>query len=413
MNLRRLLRNIIMLPLLPIFGTFGDTYETITTSHPFNKTYYNGLFLKGQENYVVFDQFAERQNGIDIPLNAGDTAVFTRVAPFGMSRTALTQGTNPNATKIKGNTVSATVAEYGALIEPSKKFWVTNLDKNLSETAIEFGKASASTIDSLIWEVVVENGIGLLADADSTNSGEVSCVASGSSTTTVVVSSLPGGISTSDTGVIVFLTGENAGMSRPFTYSTTNTITLGSAVQATVADGDLARVVCTQSLTTGDTINAELIRKAVALLESTGSPVFDDGYYHAVYTPTQKYDFQRDEEWLNIKQQAAPKDLYRNLDGELYNVRFHKDLNPYRHTAGTIGTYVSSAAVYVLSIFGKGAFGNVRVKGVNKKFYICPPEATTTNPLAMYGTMSWYDLCAPTVLDGRRIVNIFNCPTTL
>ncbi len=413
MNLRRLLRNIIMLPLLPILGTFGDTYETITTSHPFNKTYYNGLFLKGQENYAVLDQFATRQENIDIPINRGDNVTFTRVAPFGLSRTALTQGTNPNATKIKGNTVSATVAEYGNFVEPSKKYWVTNMDANLSETALELGKSSASTIDSLIWEVIAENGIGLLADADSGNSGEVSCVASGSSTTTVVVSSLPASISTADTGVIVFLTGENAGQSRPFTYASSNTITLGSAVQGTVADGDLARVVCTQSLTTGDTITAELIRKSVAILESSGSPVFDDGYYHAVYTPLQKYDFQRDSDWIDVKHYAAPKDLYRNLDGELYGVRFHKDNNPYRHTAGTIGTYVASGAVYVLSIFGKGAFGNVRIKGVNKKFYMCPPTATASNPLAMFGTMGWYDLCAPTVLDGRRIVNIFNCPTTL
>ncbi len=413
MNFRKLLLRVLLFPVLPIFGTFGDTYETITTSHALNKTYYNGMFLKGQQNYAVLDQFAERQNNIDIPLNAGDTAVFTRVAPFGLKRTALTQGTNPNATKIYGNTVSATVAEYGDFVEPSKKYWLTSMDSHLAETAVEQGKSSASTIDSLIWEQLAENGIGLLADADSAQSGEVTCVASGSSTTTVVTSNLPTSISTSDTGVIVFLTGQNAGLSRPFTYASSNTITLGSAVQATVADGDLARVVCTQALTTGDTITAELIRKAVAILESVGSPTFEDGFYHAVYTPLQKYDFQRDNEWVNLKHQAAPKDLYRNLDGEIYGVRFHNDNNPYRHTAGTIGTYVASGAVYVMSIFGKGAFGNVRLKGVNKKFYMCPPQATASNPLAMFGTMGWYELCAPTVLDGRRIVNIFNCPTTV
>ena len=411
MNFRRFLLRILLFPVLPILGTFGDTYETITSSHPLNKTYYNGMFLKGQQSFAVFDQFAVRQDNIDIPLHAGDNAVFTRVAPFGLSRTALTQGTNPNATKMKGNTVTATIQEYGDYAKFSSRYWLTSMDTKLGEAALEQGKAAAATIDSLIWEQVAENGIGLLADADSTNSGEVSCVASGSSTTTIKVSSLPSGISTSDTGVIVFLTGENAGLARAFTYSASNTVTV-SAVQGTVVNGDLARVVCTQALTTGDTVSCELIRKAVALLESNGTPTFDDGYYHAVYTALQKYDFQRDSEWVNLQHYAAPKDLYRNLDGEIYGVRFHNDSTPYRHTAGTIGTYVAGGAVYVLSIFGKGAFGNVRLKGVNRKFYMVPPQANTENALAMYGTMGWKDICAPTVLDGRRIVNIFNCPTT-
>ena len=411
MKLHKFLLRILMFPLFPILGTFGDTYETITTSHTLNKTFYNGNFLKGQDNYVVFDQFAERQNNVDIPLNRGDTAVFTRVSPFALSRSALTEGTNPSATKIYGNTVSATVAEYGAFVEPSKKYWLTNMDAHLAETAREQGKAAASTVDSLIWEAVAEGGIGLLADADSTQSGEVVVVSN--STTALTVTGLPSGIVGSDIGMCVVLTGVNAGKTFSYTYASAGIITLGATPENDFTVGDICRVCGTQALATGDTIDVELIRKAVALLESNGSPVFDDGYYHAVYTPLQKYDFQRDSEWINMKHYAAPKDLYRNLDGEIFNVRFHKDLVPYRSAVSTFGTYSASGAVYVLSIFGKGAFGNVRVKGVNKKFYMCPPVATASNPLAMFGTMGWYELCAPTVLDGRRIVNIFNVPTTV
>ena len=412
MTLNKFLLRILMFPLFPIFGTFGDTgYGTISTSHVFNKTFYNGNFLKGQDNYVVFDQFAERQNNINIPLNKGDNVTFTRVAPFGLSRTALTQGTNPAATDINGNTVSATVAEYGAFVLPSKKFWLTNMDSNLTETAVEQGKAAASTIDSLIWEVVAEGGIGLLADADSTQSGEVVCVSN--TTTALTVTGLPSGITTSDIGMCVVLTGKNAGKTFSYTYASAGVITLGATPENDFTAGDLCRVCGTQALTTGDVITAELIRKAVALLESSGSPVFDDGYYHAVYTPLQKYDFQRDSEWINMKHYAAPKDLYRNLDGEIFNVRFHKDLVPYRTAVSVFGTYSASGAVYVLSIFGKGAFGNVRLKGVNKKFYMCPPVATADNQLAMYGSMGWYEICAPVVLDGRRIVNIWNVPTSV
>lgn len=389
-------------------------YGTVVGA-PFNKTYYQANFLQGKENYVVFDQFAQREKDNGIPLNAGDNVEFTRVAPFDLSRTVLTEGTNPNATKIYGNKVTATLAEYGDYVKPSKKYWLTNMDKDLAETAVEQGKAAASTIDSLIWEAVAEGGIGLLADADSARSGERVLTGTAGTTTRIIWSVALSGLANTDTGVVVFLSGKNYGQSRQFTCDATNPTTeaIVAALSNTPVAGDIIRLVTTEALTTADTVSCELIRKAVALLESNGSAVFDDGFYHAVYSPLQKYDFQRDSEWINMQHYAAPKDLYRNLDGEIYGVRFHKDIVPYRHTAGTIGTYVASGAVYVISIFGKNAFGNVRLKGINKKFYMCPPEATADNALAMYGTMGWWDLCSPVVLNGANIVNIFNCPTTV
>ena len=386
-------------------------YGTVTSSHKFNKTYYQGKFLQGRDLFTVFDQFAKKQNNTQIPLNSGDNVEFTRIAPFGMARTALTEGTNPTASKIYGNVVNATLKEYGDYVEPSSKFWVTSMDRNLSEAAHELGQAEAKTIDSLIWEVVAEGGIGLLADADAANSGERTIAAS-NTVTSIIWSTALSGVVSSEVGIIVFLSGKNYGQSRAITFSSTTAGTVATLDHAPAA-GDIVRLVSTTDLTTADTISAETIRKAVALLESGGVPLFDDGYYHAVYSPLQKYDFQRDSEWINMKHYAAPKDLYRNLDGEIFGVRFHKDNNPYRHTAGTIGTYVAGAAVYCLSIFGKGAFGNAVVKGVDRKFYMCPPEATTTNPLARYGTMGYYALCCPVMLNGAFCVNIFNVPTTV
>ena len=413
MNIKRMFRRILFFPLMLAMGAFADT-GVVTTSHKFNKTYYQAQFLQGKENYVVFDQFASREKKAEIPKNDGDTVEFTRIAPFGLKRTPLTQGTNPAASKIYGNTVSATVQEYGDYVKPSKKFWYTNMDKDMSQTAHEHGIQASSTIDSLLWEVVAEGGMGLRADADTTYSGERTCVAAGSSTTVVVTDAIPTGFDgVTKTGVIVFLTGKNYGQSREFTYLGATSVTLGSAVDHTVADGDLVWMCSTYGLTTGDKVSVDLIRKAVAKLESHGVPVFDDGYYHAIYTPLQKYDFQRDDEYINLKHYAAPKDLYRNLDGEIYGVHFHKDTVPYRHTAGTIGTYVASAAVYAISIFGKGAFGNVRISGIDQKYYINPPVDDPNNPLAMYGSMGWYELCSPVVINGTCIVNIFNCPTSV
>jgi len=413
MNLKRMFLRVLMFPLFPILGAFSET-GTITTGHKFNKVYYQGKFLEGKENYVVFDQFAAREKKAEIPKNAGDTVEFTRVAPFPMKRGPLTEGEAGNPTKIYGNTVQAKVLEYGDHVKPSKKFWITSMDKDMAETAVEQGKSAASTIDSLIWEKVAEGGMGLRADADANESGE-RVIGAASTVTRIIWVGAMSGLANLDTGVVVFLSGKNYGQVREFTCDVTNP-TLEAVVatldHAPVA-GDRIRLVTTVGLTAGHTVSVDVIRKSVALLEANGSAVFDDGYYHAVYTPLQKYDFQRDNEYTNLKHFAAPKDLYRNLDGEIFGVRFHKDNVPYRHTAGTIGTYEVGGLVYVISIFGKNAFGNVRVSGIDKKFYLCPPVADPDNPLAMYGSMGWYELCCPVVLNGANIVNIYNCPTVV
>jgi len=413
MNLKRIFRRILLFPLSLILGAFADE-GTVTTSHKFNKKYYQAKFLQGKENYVVFDQFAAREKNAEIPKNEGDTVEFTRVAPFGMKRTALTEGTNPSATKIYGNTVSATVKEYGDYVKPSKKFWITSMDKDMAETAVEQGKSAASTIDSLIWEKVAEGGMGLRADADANESGE-RVIGASSTVTRVIWVGAMSGLANGDTGIVVFLSGKNYGQVREFTCDATNP-TLEAVVatldHAPVA-GERIRLVTTMGLAAGHKVSVDVIRKSVALLEANGAAVFDDGYYHAVYTPLQKYDFQRDNEYINLKHFAEPKDLYRNLDGEIFGIRFHKDTNPYRHTAGTIGTYVEGGLVYLISIFGKNAFGNVRVSGIDKKFYLCPPIADPDNALAMYGSMGWYELCSPVVLNGACIVNIYNVPTVV
>ncbi|MBA7545857.1 hypothetical protein ES705_38235 [subsurface metagenome] len=386
MNLKRIFRRILLFPLSLILGAFTGT---VTEGHKFNKKYYQAQFLEGKENFVVFDQFAAREKKAEIPKNAGDNVEFTRVAPFPMKRSPLDEGDAGSSTKIYGNTVQATVAEYGDHVKPSKKFWITSMDKDMAETAVEQGKSAASTIDSLIWEVVANGGIGLLADADATKSGEVTCAAACSE-------------------ILV-----NYGQVRKFTVGATVTDLTVADLDHIPAVGDLARVVCTKSLVAGDKVSVDVIRKALALLESNGSAVFDDGYYHGVYTPLQKYDFQRDDEWTNMKHFAAPKDLYRNLEGEIFGIKFHKDNVPYRHAVGAIDTYVAAGAVYVISIFGKNAFGNVRVSGIDRKFYIFPPVGDPDNPLAMYGSMGWYELCCPVVLNGCNIVNIFNVPTSV
>jgi len=78
------------------------------------------------------------------------------------------------------------------------------MDKDMAETAKEHGVSAASTIDSLIWEVVAEGGIGLRADADANESGERAITGSSSTTTRIIWSAAMTGLANTDTGVVAF-----------------------------------------------------------------------------------------------------------------------------------------------------------------------------------------------------------------
>ena len=394
---------------------FATTGGSVTSSANDNKTLYKAIYLKNREPLLTFQQFAQQQKDTDIQLHKGDNVEFTRYAPLPDSSTyhLLTEGTNPDATKLYSQTVSATVKEYGDYVKPSALKWLTAFDPSLGGVSRLQGVQSGKDLNLKIQNVLAEGFMGMRADSDSDYQGEIT--AAGTGTTTVPIwDDLPDGVGSADTGVIVFTSGNNEGLSRTYTYASATTLTLSSALPFVPADGDTARVCGTEGLTTGDKITPAIIKKAVALLEEQEAPLFPDGYFHAIMPRGRmKYDFMNDSEYINLKHYAAPKDLYRNLIGEFAGVRFHDDTNPYRHTAGTVGTRVSAGAVYMISMFGSDAFGNIKLAGVDQEYYINPPESTTSNPLKMFGTMGWKNIFAPVVLNGAWGVNIFAVPTAI
>lgn len=394
---------------------FADTGGSITASANDNKTLYKAIYLKNREPQLVFQQFAQAQKDTDIPLHKGDNVEYTRYAPLPDSSTyhLLTEGTNPEATKLYSQKVTATVKEYGDWVKPSSLKWLTAFDPSLGGVSKLQGVQSGKDLNLKIQNVLADGFIGMRADADTNYQGEI--YADGDGTATVPsFDDLPDSVESGDTGVIVFTSGNNEGLTRTYTYASATTLTLSSALPFIPEDGDTARVCGTEGLTTGDKITPAIIKKAVALLEEQEAPLFPDTFYHAVMPRGRmKYDFMNDSEYINLKHYAAPKDLYRNLVGEFHGVRFHEDTNPYRHTAGTIGTRVKAGAIFMLSIFGSDAFGNIRLAGKDQEYYVNPPESTTANPLKMYGTMGWKNIFAPIVLNGAWGVNIFAVPTAI
>ncbi len=396
---------------------FVDTGGSVTASAKDNKTLYKAIYLKNREPQLVYQQFAQKQQDMDLPLAKGDNVEFTRYAPLGESSTyhKLTQGTNPDAEPLYAQTVSATVLEYGNYVKPSSLKWLTAFDPKLGGVSRLLGVQAGKDLNLKIQNVLANGFIGMRADADTTYQGERVCVTSGSSTVLIKCNTLPTGIATGDTGVVVFTSGRNQGITRTFTWASSTTLTI-AAVPHSPLTGETIRLFSSEGLTTGDKITPAVVKKVVAMLEEQEAPMFPDGYYHAIIPKGRmKLDFMNDSEYINLKHYAAPKDLYRNLLGEFHNVRFHEDTNPYRHTAGTIGTYVKTGAVFMASIFGSDAFGNIKLAGIDQKYFINPPPegGTTTNPLSMFGTIGWKNIFAPLVLNGAWGVNLFCVPTAL
>jgi len=389
------------------------------------KTLYKAVYLKNRQPKLVFQQFAAKQdNDTDIPLNKGDNIEYTRYAPLNdynpdsRAYALLAEGTTPDPEVYYAQTVTAVLDEYGSFIQPSSRTWLTAFDPKLGGLISLLGIQSGKTLDLKIQNILAQGFMAMRADEDTNYQGEIVAAASAGTTTVPIFDSLPTTIAsgtTSRSGVVVFLDGKNEGIVRTFVGATSTTITI-SALPHAMTDNERAWICDTNGLTTGDKITPALIKKAVAKLEDQETPPFEDGFYHAaIPRGGMKYDFMNDTEYINLKHYAAPKDLYRNLVGEFNGVRFHETTVPYRHTAGTIGTYVGTAVPRMVSIFGKFAFGNVKLAGKDQKFYVNPPpeEATTTNPLSMFGTIGWKNMYAPLVLNGAWGVNIFCVPTVV
>ncbi|MBA7565603.1 hypothetical protein ES708_07288 [subsurface metagenome] len=379
------------------------------------KTLYKAIYLKNREPELVYQQFAQKQTDTDIPLNKGDNIEYTRYAPLvdaplhdseARDYALLTEGSTPDPEQYYAQTVTAVLDEYGNWLNPSSRLWLTAFDPKLGGLSRLLGVQSGKTLDLKIQNVVAQGFMGMRGDSDTTHQGKVVIALTGSTAAVPKFDSLPSGIESGSTGVIVFTSGKNQGTTRTFPWASSETLTMqkygvACSLPQIPQDNDTAWVCSTEGLIAGAKITPALIKKAVALLETQETPMFPDGFYHAVIPAgAMKYDFMNDTEYINLKHYAAPKDLYRNLVGEFHNVRFHKDTHPYRHTAGVLGTYVADADPQMISIFGTDAFGNVKLKGVNQQFYVNPPESTTTNPLKMFGSIGWKNMYAPLVLNG-------------
>jgi N4-gp56 family major capsid protein len=130
------------------------------------KTLYKANYLLNREPELVYQQFAQKQANMDIPLNKGDNIEFTRYAPLTTSTThnLLVEGTEPDAEAYYAQTVNAVLDEYGNFVQPSSRVWLTAFDPKLGGLARLLGIQSGKSLDLKIQQVLAQGFIGMRAD---------------------------------------------------------------------------------------------------------------------------------------------------------------------------------------------------------------------------------------------------------
>lgn len=126
--------------------------------------FYDKVFLERVEDSMVYDILCTKKH---VPANSGKVVYFTRQTQLPSATTALTEGTNPDATGLSATTVSATLAEYGGWTKPSSLFKLTTIDAGLKEAVEGVGQQAGETIDDLLMAELFTGATAQLAGGKS------------------------------------------------------------------------------------------------------------------------------------------------------------------------------------------------------------------------------------------------------
>lgn len=130
------------------YNTYGDLGETIGV-------YATAKFLATVDTKLVLDKFAVSEV---LPANKGDTIRWTRIKPFAVSLTQLTEGVTPDSQNIELERISADIYQYGSVYRYTDKaadlLDVAFLDPAMEEAA----KQAALTKELLLWNTLKSGG---------------------------------------------------------------------------------------------------------------------------------------------------------------------------------------------------------------------------------------------------------------
>ena len=328
------------------YNTYGDLGETI-------RIYAVSKLLKTADTKLVLDKFAMSE---PMPANKGDQIKWSRILPFPVSLTALTEGVTPAPTTIELERVTADLYQYGAVYRYTDKA-ADLLDINFLNPAIEeAAKQAALTKELLLWETI--------------KSGGTEYYTNGSTT---------------------------AGINTPID---------ADAIRAVIQNLDRNHATkIAKMIKAGPSFSTEPIRPgyiAVGHCDLQRDLEEMDGYVpvenYASYQPVSEYEVG-------------------SAYGVRFILTPHLTADAGVGSATTNGMRSTSSAVdvYTLVIFGADSYGSVALKGMNSvQVKGRKPEMLTPgDALGQRGEIAWKFYHANTILNDNWIANIRTAATQL
>jgi N4-gp56 family major capsid protein len=124
------------------------TYGDIT---PRTAAYNAVELLKRAMPYLCLEKFAQAKT---LPANKTQSMKFRRYNSLGLRTTALTEGVTPSSDKMTATDVTATLSQYGGLVEITDVIADTHEDPILQEATAVSAEQAAKTIETLRYNVL-------------------------------------------------------------------------------------------------------------------------------------------------------------------------------------------------------------------------------------------------------------------
>ncbi len=114
--------------------------------------YFDNILLDRHEPYYVHGFFAQQRR---IPNKNSKSAIFRRYDNLADALTPLSEGITPNPESVSKFDVTATLSQYGKVVELSDDIIVTVQDQTSNEIADMLAQNNASTYDKLVRNMLV------------------------------------------------------------------------------------------------------------------------------------------------------------------------------------------------------------------------------------------------------------------
>lgn len=176
---------------------------------------------------------------------------------------------------------------------------------------------------------------------------------------------------------------------------------IDAIIRNVLSAGATAQIVAGKALTAvaaTDTLTGLEIRKAVRTLKTNKAQKFENGFYRGIIQPFSSMDLMGNSEWLSAYQYTTPENIQRGVVGKLHGVEFVE--------SNQGSTEASTVTIYHNFVFGKNAYGVVRLESMtDPKIYVAQ-GVTQNNPLNLRSTVGWRMPFTAVVLNASWVINI-------